>query len=233
MTVNGKTVDLSPREFSLLEALLRHPNQTLTRDQLLDHAWPFSVAVTPNAVDAYVHYLRTSSATPGRRSRPCAAWGTASQMADGVRLEARDDDAEQAALGDEARLIRRVRWRLVAWSGVSTLVVLLVLGATLYAVTASTLAGASITQLDNRVDPWVARLAGHAPTATTGRGSGSSPATATRSCSRSTTAARRSGWNSTGKRACRADNRPLTTHQVGSDELHLTRNPRWCWFRYG
>jgi hypothetical protein len=25
----------------------------------------------------------------------------------------------------------------------------------------------------------------------------------------------------------------LTTHQVGSDELHLTRNPRWCWFRYG
>src|SRR6478609_1678541 len=78
-------------------------------------------------------------------------------MADGVRLEARDDDAEQAALGDEARLIRRVRWRLVAWSGVSTLVVLLVLGATLYAVTASTLAGASITQLDNRVEPGVAR----------------------------------------------------------------------------
>ena len=84
-------------------------------------------------------------------------------MADGVRLESRDDDAEQAALGDEARLIRRVRWRLVAWSGVSTLVVLLVLGATLYAVTASTLAGASITQLDNRVEPWVARLAGKGP----------------------------------------------------------------------
>jgi DNA-binding response OmpR family regulator len=59
VTVNGATVDLSPREFSLLECLLRHPGQTLTRDQLLDQAWPFSVAVTPNAVDAYVHYLRT------------------------------------------------------------------------------------------------------------------------------------------------------------------------------
>ena len=58
VTLDGRTIDLSPREFSLLECLLRHPGQTLTRDQLLDQAWPFSVAVTPNAVDAYIHYLR-------------------------------------------------------------------------------------------------------------------------------------------------------------------------------
>jgi len=58
VTVGGRPVDLSPREFSLLECFLRHPGQALTRDQLLDHAWPFGVAVTPNAVDAYVHYLR-------------------------------------------------------------------------------------------------------------------------------------------------------------------------------
>jgi len=56
--VAGDPIDLSPREFSLLECLLRHVGQTLSRDQLLDQAWPFSVAVTPNAVDAYVHYLR-------------------------------------------------------------------------------------------------------------------------------------------------------------------------------
>ena len=65
VTVGGKKVELSPREFSLLEALLRHAGQTLTRDQLLDHAWPFSVAVTPNAVDAYVHYLRTKLGDAG------------------------------------------------------------------------------------------------------------------------------------------------------------------------
>jgi len=65
VTVHGRTVDLSPREFSLLEALIRHPGQVLTRDQLLDHAWPFSVAVTPNAVDAYVHYLRTKLGDAG------------------------------------------------------------------------------------------------------------------------------------------------------------------------
>jgi DNA-binding response OmpR family regulator len=66
VTVDGNPVELSPREFSLLECLLRHPGQSLTRDQLLDQAWPFSVAVTPNAVDAYVHYLRTKLGSAGR-----------------------------------------------------------------------------------------------------------------------------------------------------------------------
>jgi DNA-binding response OmpR family regulator len=66
VTLDGRTIDLSPREFSLLECLLRHPGQTLTRDQLLDQAWPFSVAVTPNAVDAYVHYLREKLGSAGR-----------------------------------------------------------------------------------------------------------------------------------------------------------------------
>ena len=67
VTVDGRGVDLSPREFSLLECLIRHPGQTLTRDQLLDQAWPYSVAVTPNAVDAYVHYLRTKLGEAGNR----------------------------------------------------------------------------------------------------------------------------------------------------------------------
>ena len=63
----SREIDLSPREFSLLECLLRHPGQTLTRDQLLDQAWPFSVAVTPNAVDAYIHYVRTKLGAEGSR----------------------------------------------------------------------------------------------------------------------------------------------------------------------
>jgi DNA-binding response OmpR family regulator len=58
VTVDDRAVELSPREFSLLEALMRHPDQVLTRDQLLDHAWPFGISVTPNSVDAYVAFLR-------------------------------------------------------------------------------------------------------------------------------------------------------------------------------
>lgn len=67
VTVGEQPVDLSPREFSLLECLLRHPGQTLSRDQLLDQAWPFGVAVTPNAVDAYIHYLRDKLGAAGRQ----------------------------------------------------------------------------------------------------------------------------------------------------------------------
>lgn len=66
VTLDGRSIELSPREFSLLECLLRHPGQTLSRDQLLDQAWPFSVAVTPNAVDAYIHYLRDKLGAAGR-----------------------------------------------------------------------------------------------------------------------------------------------------------------------
>jgi DNA-binding response OmpR family regulator len=66
VTVDGASVDLSPREFSLLECLLRHKGMTLSRDQLLDQAWPFGVAVTPNAVDAYIHYLRDKLGAAGR-----------------------------------------------------------------------------------------------------------------------------------------------------------------------
>lgn len=65
----------------------------------------------------------------------------------------------RASAGD-ARLMRDVRWRLVAWSGGSTLIVLLALGIALYAAVANTLAAASLRQLDGRTGPWVAALQG-------------------------------------------------------------------------
>ena len=58
VTVDGRPVELTLREFSLLECLLRHPGHALSRDQLLDMAWPFGVAVTPNTVDAFITFLR-------------------------------------------------------------------------------------------------------------------------------------------------------------------------------
>ena len=58
VTVSGKPVDLSQREFSILECLLRRPGQVLSRDQLLDYAWPYGAALTPNTVEAYIHLLR-------------------------------------------------------------------------------------------------------------------------------------------------------------------------------
>ena len=101
-------------------------------------------------------------------------------MADGVAVDPRDDGAEQAALKSEQRLIRRTRWRLVLWSGASTLVVLLVLGAALYAAVARTLVTASVDKLTAVVRPVTAR-ARTAPPA----GSASSPGMAVRGSSRS------------------------------------------------
>lgn len=67
VTVEQTPLELSPREFSLLEVLLRHPGQVLTRDQLLDHAWPYGDMLTHNTVDTYVHYLRAKLGTGAER----------------------------------------------------------------------------------------------------------------------------------------------------------------------
>jgi two-component system, OmpR family, copper resistance phosphate regulon response regulator CusR len=56
--VEDRMVDLSAREFALLEALMRHPDQVLTRQQLLSHVWGYDFDPGSNVVDVYVRYLR-------------------------------------------------------------------------------------------------------------------------------------------------------------------------------
>ncbi len=58
VTVAGRVVELSAREFALLEAFMRHPNQVLTREQLLSHVWGYNHDPGSNVVDVYVGYLR-------------------------------------------------------------------------------------------------------------------------------------------------------------------------------
>ena len=54
----GKHIELSPREFSLLELMLRHPNQVLSRTQIVEHVWNFDFYSDTNVVDVYIGYLR-------------------------------------------------------------------------------------------------------------------------------------------------------------------------------
>ncbi len=51
-------IELSARELALLEALIRRPDQVLSRDQLLAHAWGDTHETSSNVVDVYVRYLR-------------------------------------------------------------------------------------------------------------------------------------------------------------------------------
>jgi DNA-binding response OmpR family regulator len=54
----GQLIDLSQREYTLLNYLLRHPRQVLTRTQIAEHIWNFDFANDSNVVDVYVGYLR-------------------------------------------------------------------------------------------------------------------------------------------------------------------------------
>jgi DNA-binding response OmpR family regulator len=53
-----KTVELSAREFALVEMFLHHPGQILSRQQLLSHVWGYDFDSTSNIVDVYVSQLR-------------------------------------------------------------------------------------------------------------------------------------------------------------------------------
>jgi DNA-binding response OmpR family regulator len=57
-TVGERTVDLTAREFALLETLLRHTDQVLSREQLLSHVWGYYFDSTTNLVNVYVNSLR-------------------------------------------------------------------------------------------------------------------------------------------------------------------------------
>ncbi|GAA0950442.1 response regulator transcription factor [Nonomuraea longicatena] len=56
--VDGQMIELSTREFALAEVFCRHPDQVLTREQLLSHVWGFDFDPGSNVVDVYVRYLR-------------------------------------------------------------------------------------------------------------------------------------------------------------------------------
>lgn len=53
-----RTIELSPREFSLLEYLMRHPNQVLSRTQIAQHVWSFDFYGDFKVIDVYIGYLR-------------------------------------------------------------------------------------------------------------------------------------------------------------------------------
>jgi DNA-binding response OmpR family regulator len=54
----GQIIELTAKEFALLEYLMRHPGQVLTRTQIIDAVWSYDSEALSNVVDIYIHYLR-------------------------------------------------------------------------------------------------------------------------------------------------------------------------------
>lgn len=63
-----RIIELSNREFTLLEYLLRHPSQVLSRTQILFAVWEYDADPSSNVVDVYIRYLRRKLGDPSRIS---------------------------------------------------------------------------------------------------------------------------------------------------------------------
>ncbi len=61
----GEVIELSPKEWGMLEMFMRHPNQILSRVQILNRVWDYGFDPGSNIVDVYVGYLRRKLNRPG------------------------------------------------------------------------------------------------------------------------------------------------------------------------
>ena len=62
---DGQRVELSPREWTLLETFVRNPGRVLSRDDLLEKVWGYDADPAGNVVELYIHYLSRKLDAPG------------------------------------------------------------------------------------------------------------------------------------------------------------------------
>lgn len=68
LTRDGKEILLTPREFNLLDLLLRNKGQVFTRELILDRVWGYHANVESNTVDAFIRLLRKKIDSPGEKT---------------------------------------------------------------------------------------------------------------------------------------------------------------------
>lgn len=61
---DGKPIQLSGKEYSLLEFLLRHPRQIIRKERIIGHVWDYDADILPNTVEVYIKNLRRKIDTP-------------------------------------------------------------------------------------------------------------------------------------------------------------------------
>jgi len=66
----ARDIKLSRKEFALLEYLMRHPQQVLTKDQIINNVWDYDSEIFPNTVEVYIGYLRCKIDKESPRKKP-------------------------------------------------------------------------------------------------------------------------------------------------------------------
>ncbi|OGM11938.1 DNA-binding response regulator [Candidatus Woesebacteria bacterium RBG_16_34_12] len=67
---NGKAINLSRKEFALLEYIMRNPDKIMTKDQIIAHVWDYDADILPNTVEVYIGYLRKKIDSAFPKSKP-------------------------------------------------------------------------------------------------------------------------------------------------------------------
>ena len=67
---SSTTIQLSSKEFSLLEYLIRHANTVLTKNQIISHVWDYDADILPNTVEVYIKNLRSKIDAPFPNEKP-------------------------------------------------------------------------------------------------------------------------------------------------------------------
>ncbi len=65
---NGKNIELSKKEFLLLEYLLQNKNKTVSKEQIINKVWEFDTDILPNTVEVFIGYLRNKIDKPFKKS---------------------------------------------------------------------------------------------------------------------------------------------------------------------
>lgn len=63
-------IELTSKEYALLEYFMRNPNRILTKDQIIQHVWNYDADILPNTVEVYVGYLRNKIDKPFKNHKP-------------------------------------------------------------------------------------------------------------------------------------------------------------------
>ncbi len=91
----GQTIDLTAKEFALLDLFMRHPGQTLSRTVIAEHVWDYDFYQQSNIVDVYVRYLRRKIDDPFERKLIQTVRGI------GYRLQAHEVNKTEVNKADE------------------------------------------------------------------------------------------------------------------------------------